>query len=37
MKFKLDDRFRKIKGSEWQGRVVGTYSTALTPECYCVE
>ena len=30
-KFKIDDRVRKIKGSEWQGKVVGTYSTGLTP------
>jgi hypothetical protein len=36
-KFKLGDLVRKIKGSEWHGRVVGTYSTALTPEGYCVE
>ena len=36
-KFKIDDRVRKIKGSEWQGKVVGTYSTGLTPEGYCVE
>jgi hypothetical protein len=36
-KFRLGDRVRKIKGSEWQGRVVGTYSTEFTPEGYCVE
>lgn len=28
---------RKIKGSEWEGWVVGTYSTKLTPEGYVVE
>ena len=36
-KFSFGDRVRKIKGSSWQGRVVGFYSTALTPEGYCVE
>lgn len=33
----LGDVVRKKSGSEWEGRVVGTYSTALTPEGYCVE
>lgn len=36
-RFKLGDRVRKTKGSSWQGIVVGTYSTTLTPEGYCVE
>jgi dihydrofolate reductase (trimethoprim resistance protein) len=36
-KFQLGDFVRKTKGSQWQGRVVGTYSTSLTPEGYCVE
>lgn len=36
-KFTLGDRVRKTKGSQWQGTVVGTYSTALTPEGYAVE
>ena len=36
-KFKLGDTVLKIKGSEWIGKVVGTYSTELTPEGYCVE
>lgn len=36
-KFKLGDHVRKIKGSQWKGRVVGTYSTELTPEGYAVE
>ena len=36
-KFKLGDMVCKIKGSEWHGKVVGTYSTELTPEGYCVE
>lgn len=31
------DRVRKRKGASWQGRVCGYYSTALTPEGYCVE
>lgn len=35
--FGLGDLVRKIKGSAWEGRVVGTYSTALTSEGYCVE
>jgi len=33
----LGTRVRKISGSEWQGRVVGFYSTDLTPEGYVVE
>lgn len=36
-KFKLDQRVRKKSGSEWQGYVVGWYSTELTPEGYAVE
>lgn len=36
-KFKLGDLVTKTKGSSWTGRVVGTYSTALTPEGYAVE
>lgn len=36
-KFELGDRVTKTKGSNWTGRVVGTYSTALTPEGYAVE
>jgi dihydrofolate reductase (trimethoprim resistance protein) len=36
-KFKLGDYVTKTKGSQWQGTVVGTYSTYLTPEGYCVE
>lgn len=37
MKFNIGDRVRKIKGSSWQGKIVGTYSTELTPEGYAVE
>ena len=36
-KFKLGDYVRKRAGSEWSGHIVGTYSTKLTPEGYCVE
>lgn len=36
-KFKRGDRVTKISGSSWTGRVVGTYSTTLTPEGYAVE
>ena len=36
-KFDLGQRVHKIRGSRWQGRVVGTYSTSLTPEGYAVE
>lgn len=36
-KFSLGDSVRKIKGSSWSGKVVGTYSTSLTPEGYAVE
>lgn len=35
--FKLGDRVRKIRGSQWKGRVVGWYSTQLTKEGYAVE
>lgn len=35
--FQLGDHVRKTKGSQWRGRVVGTYSTSLTPEGYAVE
>jgi len=37
MKFQMGDRVRKTKGSEWEGIIVGTYSTELTPEGYAVE
>ncbi|GEM_PF-5102696 len=36
-KFRMGDRVRKTSGSEWQGRICGTYSTPLTPEGYAVE
>ncbi len=34
---KIGDRVRKIKGSSWQGVIVGSYSTKLTPVGWCVE
>lgn len=36
-KFKIGDRVRKKSGSSWNGRVVGFYSTKLTPIGYAVE
>ena len=36
-KIPLRTRVRKKSGSEWQGRVVGYYSTDLTPNGVCVE
>ena len=36
-KFAIGDTVRKTKGSQWHGKIVGTYSTALTPEGYAVE
>lgn len=35
--FVIGDRVEKVKGANWRGRVVGTYSTSLTPEGYAVE
>ena len=34
---KLGDRVQKIKGSQWHGIIVGSYSTELTPIGWCVE
>jgi hypothetical protein len=36
-KFRIGDRVRKTKGSQWRGRVCGFYQTTLTPEGYAVE
>ena len=36
-KFNRGDLVRKKSGSEWEGRVVGEYSTELTAEGYAVE
>lgn len=35
--FQRGDRVCKKSGSQWQGKVVGWYSTDLTPEGYAVE
>jgi dihydrofolate reductase (trimethoprim resistance protein) len=35
--FGMGDKVRKVRGSQWHGRVVGWYSTELTPEGYAVE
>lgn len=35
--WKIGTRLRKKKGSSWQGRVVGYYSTSLTNVGYCIE
>ena len=35
--FPLGTHVEKIKGSEWEGKVVGFYSTSLTPRGYAVE
>lgn len=36
-KWGLEVRVRKIKGASWQGKIVGFYSTSLTPIGYAVE
>lgn len=36
-KYALGDRLTKTKGSAWTGRVVGFYSTSLTPVGYAIE
>jgi hypothetical protein len=36
-KFTMGELVKKTSGSEWQGRICGTYSTSLTPEGYAVE
>jgi dihydrofolate reductase (trimethoprim resistance protein) len=35
--FKIGDYVRKTSGSQWDGYIVGFYSTELTPEGYAVE
>jgi len=35
--FDPGDLVRKTKGSCWEGRIVGFYSTQLNPYGYCVE
>jgi len=36
-KFRMGDLVKKSTGSEWEGRVVGWYSTEQTKEGYAVE
>jgi dihydrofolate reductase (trimethoprim resistance protein) len=36
-RFRVGEWVRKKRGSQWHGKIVGTYSTDLTPEGYCVE
>ena len=36
-KYKLGQHLRKKTGSQWEGKVVGFYSTELTPEGYAIE
>lgn len=36
-KFQIGDKVWKVKGAEWRGKVVGWYSTELTPDGYAVE
>lgn len=35
--FFVGTRVKKRNGAEWKGRIVGWYSTELTPEGYAVE
>ncbi len=35
--YKIGDPVCKKSGSEWEGFVVGFYSTELNPKGYCVE
>jgi dihydrofolate reductase (trimethoprim resistance protein) len=35
--WKLGDRVMKSRGAAWAGKVVGYYSTSLTPRGYAVE
>lgn len=36
-KYHMGQRVRKIKGAEWQGKIVGFYQTDLTQYGYAVE
>lgn len=36
-KFRLGDLVRKTQGAQWEGYIVGSYSTTLTPIGYAVE
>lgn len=35
--FRFGERVRKKSGAAWQGKIVGWYSTELTPHGYAVE
>lgn len=35
--FKYGDYVVKVSGSQWTGKIVGWYSTDMTPEGYAVE
>lgn len=35
--FRMGETVQKKSGSEWMGKIVGWYSTDLTPEGYAVE
>ncbi len=35
--FFMGAKVKKRSGAQWNGRIVGWYSTALTPEGYAVE
>lgn len=35
--YDLGDKLQKKSGSKWRGKVVGFYSTDLTPEGYALE
>ncbi len=36
-RYTLGQRLRKTRGSSWQGKVVGFYSTTITPIGYAIE
>lgn len=36
-KFYLGDLVKKKTGSNWHGKIVGFYSTEITPIGYCIE
>ncbi len=36
-RFKFGDCVQKVRGSCWRGRIVGWYSTGITPIGWCVE
>lgn len=36
-KFELEDKVQKKLGSQWSGKVVGFYTTVLSPRGYAIE